>query len=96
MYYKPLTKENVKAIIELLTESLGKRLKEKNLGLTITERAKDYVIDNSFDPIYGARPLKRFLQSKVETLIARAILSGKYNDGDTVTVDAENGELILK
>ena len=96
VYYKPLTKENVKAIIELLTESLGKRLKEKNLGLTITERAKDYVIDNSFDPIYGARPLKRFLQSKVETLIARAILSGKYNDGDTVTVDAENGELILK
>ena len=96
VFYKPLTKENVRAIIDLLVSSLAKRLAEKNLGLNLTDAAKDVIIEQSYDPVFGARPMKRFLQSKVETLIARTILEGKLGEGDTVTVDAENGELICK
>ena len=96
VFYKPLTKENVRAIIDLLVSSLAKRLAEKNLGLNLTDAAKDVIIEQSYDPVFGARPMKRFLQSKVETLIARTILEGRLGEGDTVTVDAENGELICK
>jgi ATP-dependent Clp protease ATP-binding subunit ClpB len=96
VFYKPLTKENVRAIIDLLVASLAKRLAEKNLGLNLTDAAKDVIIEQSYDPVFGARPMKRFLQSKVETLIARTILEGRLGEGDTVTVDAENGELICK
>lgn len=93
IFFKPLTKENLTGIIDILTASLRKRLADKTLGLEITERAKNLIIDNGFDPVYGARPLKRYLQSKVETLIARAILSSDLAPGALLTIDEENGEL---
>jgi len=75
VYYKPLTKENVRAITDLLIADLSNRLKEKNLGVELSESAKDYIIENAFDPTFGARPLKRFLQSNVETLLARTVIA---------------------
>ena len=92
--FKPLTKENLSGIIDILTQSLRSRLKERSLDLSITPAAKQLVTDRGFDPIYGARPLKRYLQSSVETLIARRILSGDIPAGHTITVDVENGELV--
>ncbi|MBQ4425756.1 MAG: ATP-dependent chaperone ClpB [Lachnospiraceae bacterium] len=93
VFYKPLTRENMRAIIDLLTASLAKRLEERELHLAITDAAKDAVIEEAYDPVYGARPIKRFLQAQVETLIARAILEGRYVAGDTVTVDEKDGKL---
>jgi ATP-dependent Clp protease ATP-binding subunit ClpB len=75
---------------------LRERLADKSLKLEITDAAKALIIDRGFDPLYGARPLRRYLQSSVETLIARIILSGKLSAGSTITVDAENGELVCK
>jgi len=94
VFYKPLTKENIRGIIELLTTGLAARLAERSLKLEITDAAKDHIIEKSYDPVFGARPMKRFLQSKVETLIARTILSGGLREGDTVCVDVRDGELI--
>jgi len=91
--FRPLTKENLSGIIDNLVESLRRRLADKTLKLEITPAAKELVIDQGFDPVYGARPLKRFLQSRVETLIARTILSGDLAAGSTLVVDAANGEL---
>ncbi len=96
VFFKPLTKENIRGIVDLLTASLAKRLEEQNLRLCLTEAAKDLVIEQSYDPVYGARPMKRYLQAKVETLIARTILGGSLKEGDTVTVDAENGALVCR
>jgi len=96
VFYKPLTRQNIGAIIELLTAGLSKRLEEKSLKLVITEAAREFVIENSYDPAFGARPMKRYLQSNVETLIARAILSGNLSEGDTVTVDVADGKLTVK
>ena len=94
--FRPLTKENLRGIIDILTQSLRGRLQEKTLDLSITDAAKDFVIDAAFDPAYGARPLKRFLQSRVETLVARKLLADELAPGSTVTIDLENGELICK
>ena len=96
VFYKPLTKDNIRAIIDLMTVSLAKRLEDKELSLKITESAKDKIIDEGFDPVYGARPIKRYLQAEVETRIARAILEDRWKAGDTVIVDVENGEFVLK
>ncbi len=85
--FKPLTKENISEIINLLLEELNIRLKDKELSLRLTDNAKEYVADNSYDPIYGARPLKRFLQKKVDTLVAKKILEGNINAGDTIVID---------
>ena len=68
----------------------------KSLSLELTEAAKDLIIERGFDPLYGARPLRRYLQSSVETLLARTILSGELREGAAVTVDAENGELVCR
>ncbi len=87
VFYKPLTRENLSSIIDLLTAGLARRLEERQLHLTVTDAAKQKVMDDSFDPVYGARPMKRYLTSHVETLIARAILSGEAGEGSTVTVD---------
>lgn len=92
--FKPLTKENLSGIIDILLENLKKRLADKNLKLAVTDEAKEIIIDRGFDPIYGARPLKRYLQSKAETLIAKAILKGDFPLGSTLTLSAENGELV--
>ncbi len=94
--FRPLTKENLRGIIDILTQSLRSRLQEKTLDLSITDAAKDYVIDAAFDPAYGARPLKRFLQSRVETLVARKLLADELAPGSTFTIDVEDGELVCK
>ena len=91
--FKPLTKENLTGIIDILTENLRKRLAEKNLKLEITDAAKSFINDRGFDPVYGARPLKRYLQSSAETLIAKAILKGDFPMGSTLTLDLIDGEL---
>ena len=96
VFYKPLVKDEIKKIVDLMIENLKKRLEVKQLGLKITDSAKDYIIDAAYDPIYGARPLKRFLQQKVETLVARKIIEGNIDEGSTLVVDFENGELVIK
>ena len=96
VFYKPLTKNEIGGIVELQLDDLRRRLADKQLKLAVTDAAKDFIIDEGYDPIYGARPLKRFIQSRVETLIAREIIGGVHNAGDTLTVDVENGALILR
>ena len=96
VFYRPLTKENIYGIVELLAADLEKRLSDKRIGLRMTDAAKDFIISSAYDPTYGARPLKRFLQSKVETLIARKIIAEDLAPDTVITVDAENGELIAK
>ncbi len=94
--FRPLTREDLTAIIDLLTASLARRLADRSLGLEITGAAKQLIIDRGYDPLYGARPLRRTLQSGVETLLARRILGGDLSAGDVLTVDAENGELVCR
>ena len=95
-FFKPLTKDNLSGIIDIMLESLRKRLEEKTLGLEVTEKAKELIIKRGYDPVYGARPLRRYIQTSLETLIARKILSGDFPADSTITVDAENGELICR
>ncbi|MDD5953460.1 MAG: ATP-dependent chaperone ClpB [Oscillospiraceae bacterium] len=94
--FRPLTKENLTGIIDIMTESLRKRLADRSLNLVITPEAKTLIIERGYDPLYGARPLRRYLQSSVETLLARTILRGDLHAGDTLTIDVEHGELICK
>ena len=102
VFYKPLTRENIGNIIDLLMNDLKKRLEAKQIELSMTDAAKQYIIDNAYDPIYGARPLKRFLQSHVETMLGRKIISGEIGVSDEneemckVVIDAENGELVIR
>ena len=96
VYYKPLTKDNITKIIDLLIRDLSERLKEKQLKLEITPLAKDLIIENGYDPIYGARPLKRYLQSKIETMIARTMLSKDLQPNDTIEIGACNGDFTVK
>ncbi len=93
VYYKPLTKENIIGIVDLLIRGLQKRLQEKGLKLEMTESAKALVVEEGYDPVYGARPLKRYLQSKVETLLARTMLSQDLQSGDTLVIDKVGGGL---
>jgi len=94
--FHPLTKSDLGSIIELLLSSLRARLNDRSLSLEVSDQAKALIIERGYDPVYGARPLRRVLQGSVETLIARRILSGELESGSTITVDAENGELICK
>lgn len=94
--FKPLTRTELDGIIDILTASLKKRLADKTLGLEITDAAKQLIIERGFDPVFGARPIKRYLQASVETLIARTILSGEMEAGHIITIDVENGELVCK
>ena len=94
--FHPLTKDNLNGIIGIMVSSLRERLADKSLGLEITDAAKQLIIERGYDPLYGARPLRRYLQSSVETLIARTILGGDLAAGSTITVDAENGELVCR
>ena len=94
--FKPLTKENLNGIIEILMQGLRKRMADKTLKLDVTDAAKSFIIERGFDPIYGARPLKRYLQSAAETLIAKEILRGDLPAGSTLVLDAENGELTCR
>ncbi len=96
VFYKPLQKTEVSKILDLLIVDLEKRLDDKHLKLQLSDKAKDYLINNGYDPVYGARPLKRFVQKKLETLIARKILERKIMPNSTINVDFENNELIVK
>ena len=94
--FKPLTKDNIGSIVDLMVKELNDRLSDQELSLELTDAAKKDVIDNGYDPVYGARPLKRYLQKYVETLTARKILSGEVHTGDTLVLDVENGEYVVK
>ena len=94
VFYRPLTKDNIYGIVDLLTADLAKRLAERHIGLFVTDAAKDMIIENAYEPTFGARPLKRFLQSRVETLIARKIIAEDIAPDTVITIDAEDGKLI--
>ena len=96
VFYKPLRKTEISKILELLIKDIENRLEDKNIKLELSQNAKDYLIDNGYDEVYGARPLKRFVQKKLETLIARKILSQEILPNTTVKIDCENNELYIK
>ncbi len=95
VFYKPLTRDNITHIIDLMLADLNRRLADKDLTCTLTPAAKDYVIENGYDPLYGARPLRRFLQHTVETLLSRKIIAGDVEPGSTLVVDCVDGELTV-
>ena len=95
VFYKPLAKSEIGSIVDLMIKDLSRRLEDKRLEVTVTEAAKDFIIENGYDPVYGARPLKRFIQSKVETLIARAIIADRLKEGDKLTIDCDENGLTL-
>ena len=92
--FKPLTKDNIGGIVELLLADLNKRLKDQELSIELTKAAKDYIIEGGYDPVYGARPLKRYVQKYVETLTAKLILAGNISAGSRIVIDVENDELV--
>lgn len=94
--FKPLTKNNIEGIVNLLIEDVNRRIADKELHLELSDEAKDYIVENAYDPYYGARPLKRFVQKNVETLTARLILQDKVKPQDTILIDIENGSLVAK
>ncbi len=91
--FKPLTKDNIGGIVELLLAELNRRLSDQQLTIELTDAAKEYIIDKGYDPVYGARPLRRYLQQSVETLSAKIILGGEIHEGDTIRIDVKNGSL---
>ena len=93
--FKPLTMDEIKKIIDLLAEDLNRRLKPRRLTFRLTDAARDFIAGAGYDPVYGARPLKRFVQREVETRIGRAIIAGSITDGSTITVDVQDGELVV-
>lgn len=95
VFYKPLTKENITGIIDLQIADLNRRLAQKQLKCHVSDEAKDFIIEAAYDPQYGARPLKRYLQHTVETLLAHRILKGDVLPGQTLEVTVENGELAV-
>ncbi len=95
MFYKPLTQEQVTKIIDLQIAKLNDRLAQQQIRLVLTDRAKRAIVQASYDPQFGARPLRRYVQHTVETMLAGRLLSGQILPGQTVTVDAPNGELTL-
>ena len=95
VFYKPLTKGNITRIIDLLVTELNRRLAEKQLTVILTDAAKQYIIDSAYDPAFGARPLRRFVQHTVETLISRKIIAGEVAPGDTLTVEHVDGALTV-
>ena len=95
VFYKPLTKENVTHIIDLMAADINRRLEDKQLTVDLTPAAKDYIIESAYDPIYGARPLRRFLQHTVETLVSKKIIADQVEPGSRITVDCRDGELTV-
>ena len=96
IFYKPLTRENITAIIDLQIADLNRRLADKQLSCSVSDAAKAHIIDAAYDPLYGARPLRRYLQHTVETLMAKKILQGSITPGTTLQVDAENDQLVIR
>lgn len=93
--FRPLSEENISKIADLIISDLNNRLSDKRITIKLTDKAKKYVIENGYDPSFGARPLKRFIQSSVENLVAKAVLEDKAKEGDEVVVDEKNGELVI-
>ena len=91
--FKPLTKENISKIVDILMKDLNRRVADKELKIELTDAAKSFITDNGFDPVYGARPLKRYLQKNVETMSAKIILSGEIGEGDTILIDSDGETL---
>ncbi|MCI8776338.1 MAG: ATP-dependent chaperone ClpB [Oscillospiraceae bacterium] len=96
IFYKPLSKEEIFSIVDLMLDDLRNRLKDKQISISVTDSAKDYIIENGYDPNYGARPLRRFLQRKAETLIAKKIIAGNIMPGTTLVLDFNGNELIIE
>ncbi|MBQ5675289.1 MAG: AAA family ATPase, partial [Lachnospiraceae bacterium] len=94
--FKPLTKENIGGIIKLLLKDVNRRLEDKELSIELTKEAEQYIVENGYDAVYGARPLKRFMQKYVETLAAKLILSGDVGEKDVILISVENGELVAE
>ncbi|WP_027437446.1 ATP-dependent chaperone ClpB [Lachnospira multipara] len=94
--FKPLTKDNISGIVNLLIDDLNKRLADKELKIELREDAKDFIVDNGYDPAFGARPLKRYVQKTVETLVAKLILAGDLNTGDTIVIECDGSGLVAK
>ena len=95
VFYKPLTREEIGKIIDLFLKGLSDRLKEKNISLFVTESAKDFIVKNGYDPVYGARPLKRYISHTVETLLAKKIIAGYFEPNDTAVVDYDGEDLVI-
>ena len=94
--FKPLNKDNIKNIMSILVNDLNTRLLDKELMVKLTDKASEYIADNAYDPMYGARPLKRYLQKTVETLVAKLILADEVTKGGEITKDLEDGELVAR
>ena len=95
MFYKPLTKENVTRIIDLQMAKLNARLAQQQIRCVLTEKSKAYIVEQAYDPHYGARPLRRYVQHSVESLLSKKLLAGEILPGATVTVDVENDMLVM-
>ena len=91
--FHPLSKENIASIIDILLADINKRLADKELIIELTEKAKEFIVEHGYDPMYGARPLKRYLQKNVETLVAKIILCGNVGCGDKILIDEMEGKL---
>ena len=96
MFYKPLTRDNMHGIIDLMLDSLRRRLAARQLKLEVTDNAKDFLIAGGYDPMYGARPLRRYLQQAVETLLARHIIANDLAPDTVLTVDEAGGKLYIR
>jgi ATP-dependent Clp protease ATP-binding subunit ClpB len=94
--FKPLTRDQIKHIVNIQLERLRKRLGERRITLQLTPAALELIANEGYDPVYGARPLKRVIQRRIQDPLAMAVLDGKFREGDTVLVDAEKGELVLR
>ena len=94
--FKPLSKDNISSIVELMLDDIRKRLEDRELSLNLSPKAKEYIVESGYDPMYGARPLKRFLQKHVETAVAKLILSQDLNSKDNIYIDMDNDKLVAK
>ena len=94
--FKPLTKDNIGNIITLMMADLNSRLKDRELSVVLSDTATDFIVEHGYDPVYGARPLKRFLQKHVETLSAKLILADEVSMGDVIYIDVEDGKLVAR
>ena len=94
--FKPLSKSDLRGIIDLLVKDINRRIEDKEISLTVTDRALDYIVEKAYDPVYGARPLKRYLQKNVETLLAKKMLADEVAVGDVLSLDVENDALVIR
>ena len=96
VFYKPLEKKEIYKIVDLMLEDLQKRLRDKQLKIELSDKAKNHIVEEGYNPVYGARPLKRFMQSKLETLIAKIIIKGDIKQGDNLIVDYDGDKMVVK